>query len=155
MPSYVSATVLAAANSAMDNIFDTFKRTLPVRFYKIQNEVIVSEDPDYMPDFDRLPSYSGITETGNYQDFDARIIYLTKVDNPSFVPGGDDLTVKARQNYSKIKMQIKASGSGYSWLKDAERFTFNNEKYQIDEGWRGIGMFGDINYYSVVLSKVV
>ncbi len=155
MPSYLTGPVMAMANDAMSNIFDTFKRSNPVRFYKVQNEMIISENPDFMPDFDRYPAYTGISETGNYQDFDARIIYLTKIENPSFVAGGDDMQVKTRQNYGKIKMQIRAEGSGYSWLKDSERFLFNNEKYQIDEGWRGIGMFGDINYYSIVLSKVV
>lgn len=154
MAGYANAALIASANTAMNNIFETYKRSNPVRFYKTQTEVIVYEDPNYMPDFDQVYS-TGILRTGQYCDFDARIIYLTKVDNPSFVGGGDDLNVKTRQNYSEIKMQIKASGSGYAWLKDSERFLFNGEKYQVSENWRGIGMFGDINYYSIVLSKVL
>lgn len=151
---YLSSDDIASGRQAMADVFNGWKRTEPVRFYFTQNEVVVSDTPSYLSDFqDFTHSYSGVVSTGSYVDLDARIIYLRNVDLINFVPGGDDLQVRAQQDFGKIKIQIPASGLQY--LKDAERFTYNGQKYQRTENWRGLGIFGYLDYYSIVLSEVV
>lgn len=152
--SLISTSDLALAKTAMQDVFTAFKRSEPVRFYKVQGESIVSEGPDYLSDFYSMQGYySGIASTGNYVDIPARIIYLRNVDAATFVNGGEDLQIKARQDYGKIKIQIP---SGYlNDLKDTDRFWFNGQKYHKEENWRGLGIFGSIEYYSMVLSEVV
>lgn len=137
----------------MLDVFDTYKRTQPVRFYKVQNETIVLDDPNVIADFYNDANYSGIVNSGIYQDFDARIIYLTKVQEQEFIPGGKETQVRGKQLYGKIKMIVQSGA--FNYLKDTERFKFLNTQYKIDEAWRGVGILGDINYYSIVLSRVI
>lgn len=150
----LSSTDLAIARTAMQDVFDTFKRSDPLRFYKVQNEIIIAQGPDYLHDFYNMQGYySGIASSGNYVDIEARVIYLRNVDAATFVNGGEDLQIKARQDYGKIKIQIPSGN--LQDLKDADRFWFNGQKYHKEENWRGLGIFGSLDYYSLTLSEVV
>lgn len=149
----LDSTTISAGESAMTDIFDTFARTQQVRFYKVQTETLVVEDSTYISDFYQDPPYSGVISSGNYQDFPARIWYMDKIQSLDYIAGGEDTQIRAKQLYGKVKMMV---GSGaFTYLRDSERFTFLDGKYQIDETWRGVGIFGNINYYTIVLSRVL
>lgn len=149
-----NSTLKTEAANAMKDVFDTFKRSTQVRFYKTQQEEVIIFDPDYNADFQEMNRHNeSVQYTTEYQDFDARIWYLENQDGASFIGGGQELNVKTRQFYSRVKIQLEQDG--YDYIKDANRITMFGEKFQIEDDIRRVGMLGDFSYYNVTLSRIL
>jgi spermidine/putrescine-binding protein len=153
MANLISAELLASAQSAMTDIFDTFKRSEPITVYKRERETVVIKDPNYIAGFQE--SNQGVTEIikeGQSQQFDARIWYLDLQPLEGFVPGDANLQIKAKQDWGRVKIQVKEDG--YLYMKDAERFYLYGERHFLDEAVRRIGILGTIQFYQFILKKV-
>lgn len=153
MSSVFDASAQADIRSAMKAVFDSFKRNEKVRFYKIQEEEIIMFASDYNSDFKELElSNSSVSRDSQYEEFDARVIYLDRQDGGTFIGGGEELNIKTRQFYGRIKIQIEEDG--YNYIKDAERITFDNCKYQIEDDIRKVGAANEFQFYTITLSKL-
>lgn len=140
------------AKNAMQDIFDTFKRSKPLRFYKTQKEEVVFFDPNYNADFMEMNQAPSIVSTSTYKDFYVRVWYLDMQEYSPFLQGGKDLNIKVGQFYNRIKIQMEKDA--YDYLKDTEKFEFESEKYVRESGWRGIGIFDEFQFYEIILIRV-
>lgn len=142
----------ADAAQAMKDIWDTFRRTEPLRFYKLANEIVNVFDPLYssLQDF---TENSNITQTATYSDFYVRIWYEQNQPESNFIEGGGEQGVRAKQLYNRVKIQMELDG--FNYLKDAKRFILFDEEYQVQNTWRRIGILGEFVYYEVILQRII
>lgn len=139
-------------NSVMGNIFDTFKRSTLLRFYKPAEEEVVIFDPDFNADLEEYHNPNA-NYTPQYQDFECRIIYPKRENTLSnFIGGGSNLQIKGIQELGIVYVQFKADALDY--LKDSIRFTFEGEKYEKYTDIRKIGVLDTFNIYQLTLKKV-
>lgn len=147
----VDTDLAAEISSAMDNIFDTFKRSELIRFYQLPSQTVAVVDPLFNPDFDNF-STQFIEQEPVYEEFEARIWYEDRQEFSTIINGGEDLGVRAKQYYNRIKVQVKEDA--FNYLQDTVKFIFLNEEYVISESWRRIGILGNFTRYQVILSRV-
>lgn len=140
------------AKNAMQDIFDTFKRSKPLRFYKTQKEEVTFFDPNYNADFMEMNQASSVISTSTYKDFYVRVWYLDMQEYSPFIQGGKDLNIKVGQFYNRIKIQMEKDA--YDYLKDTEKFEFDSEKYVKESGWKSVGIFDEFQFYMVTLIRV-
>lgn len=140
-----------SASGAMTDVFDSFKRTQKLRVYKTPSEVYVS-NADYNLDFEKGVHSSFLTQTANYEEFDARIIFLDNQPSEKFIGGGGELNIKTWQNYGRIKIQVRIDG--YEALKNCKNVTFQGEKFIQEGDVRKVGILGNVQFYSFIYSKV-
>ncbi len=138
----------ASYKSAMKDLFDTFCRDLPVRFYKSEKQIIVA-DPNYSSDWDQ-----GINKNlkeAQYQEFRCRVWYLEREPYQNFILGNDkNIRYDGAYNRIKIHMELDA----YEYLKSTQRFVFDGLEYRLDGAARGLGILGTIDYYEIILQRV-
>jgi hypothetical protein len=138
--------------SVMKDIFDTFKRETPLRFYKPSIEHVVIFDENFNSD---LQEYSdpNVTLTEQYTEFYCRIIYLKAADTFStFIGGGENITAKAEQDFGLLNIQMESDA--YEYVKDTIRFTFMGDNYRKIPPIRKLGVLGTFNLYQLNLKKV-
>lgn len=148
-----SGPIRDLAAKAMKDLFDTFKRSNPLRFYKLANEVVNIFDPLYNGEIQDFSENANITQTAQYSDFYVRIWYANKQEGSNFIPGGDDLGVRIKQDYNVIRIQMESDA--FEFLKDTVKFTILGEEYEILRPWRRIGILGDFQFYEIVLQRTV
>lgn len=152
MASLISAQLKAEAAAAMTAVFDSFSRDTPVAFYKVAERTIVALDPNYNADFMEGSLLAGATYETESQSFTCRIIYLDRQDFDTTLGGGEDLGVKGKFFYNRVKLQCKEDA--FLYLKDSERFEFLGELYHIEEAWRRIGILDTFQFYQIILRRV-
>lgn len=139
-------------SSAMDDLFDTFKKSNQVRFYKMPEQAVIVADSNYNPDFDEFSVRSNIVQEAVYSDFDARIWYEDRQEFSTIVNGGEDPGIRIKQFYNRVKIQVKEDA--FNYLKDSIKFVIFDEEYKISESWRRIGFLDTFNRYQVILQRV-
>lgn len=144
----ISNQLKAEVESAMDSIFDTFAK-VSITFYKMPTQEVIVFDPNYNVDF---PTNENITLTTQSQTFTCRVNYLDRQEYGSFIPGGEDAGIKAKFFYNRVKLRMKTDA--FEYLKNTERFEFLGEKYQIEEGWRRVGILDTFQFYQIILRRV-
>lgn len=152
MSNLINQYLKTEATQAMKDIFDSFKRQLPLRFYKMQNEEVMIHDPNYNADFMEMEQAPSITSTAVYKDFYVRVWYLDLQKHDSFLRGGDDLNVKVKQFYNRVRIQMEADA--FEYLKSSQRFIIADEKYSIEQSWKRVGILDSFQFYEIVLSRV-
>lgn len=134
--------------SALKDVFDTFKRSKPVRFYKTAKEVVIS-DPNFSGDWD---SYSNkLPKTAQYRDFYCVVLYTERQQFDSILKGNDE-QLRGEFQYNRLKIQMEPDA--YEYLKDSHRFVFDGIEYQRDGTFRGLGILDTIDFYELLLKKV-
>lgn len=151
MANLFDSTLRASATQAMKDIFDSYKRTDKIKVYKSPSEVYIA-DSSYNADFERSIASSFLTQTPQYEEFYARIIFLDLQPAEKFIGGGGELNIKASQNYGRIKIQVEADG--YAVLKDCREVIFQSEKFVQEQDVRKVGIMGDIQFYSFIYRKI-
>ena len=152
MASLILPELKAEVSRAMTSVFDTFARDNSVTFYKVAAKTIVALDPNFNADFLENSLLSTVTYETQSQAFTCRINYLDRQDFDNTISGGDDLGVKGKFIYNRIKLQCKEDA--FNYLKESERFEFLGELYHIEESWRRIGLLDTFQFYQVVLRRV-
>lgn len=148
----VNSQMKLEARQAMKDIFDTFKRTKPVVFYKTAKEEVTFFDPNYNADFMEMNQAPSIQSTSVSKAFYVRIWYMDRQEYNSYLKDSSDLNVKVSQFYNRIKIQMELDA--FEFLKDTERFTFEGEKYTISESWKRVGILGEFQFYEIILMRV-
>lgn len=140
------------ATAAMNMVFDYFKRSNKVTFYKDASETLVVADPDWNSDFGSFASPNAqITRESQSAEFDCRIIFTKEPSMIKNVDGDENIGLKTQINVGEVKIQVKADG--FDWLKSAKSFIIEGERFRSISDWRGIGMMGDYETYELTLKK--
>jgi hypothetical protein len=153
MSDLISAEFKTEISGVMKDLFDTFKRTTQITAFKSAAEVVVLQDPDYIPGFRESNQVTtDITKTSQSRLFDARIWYLDLQPLKGFVQGGSQVQTKFEHSWGRVKLQVEKEA--FDYLRTAERFYIYDEEHRIDEGFRRVGILGAIEFYECILERV-
>lgn len=143
-----SAEEIAEGNADMNNVFDSFARELPVRFYKTAKQVVVV-DPNYSSDYDA--EFNKNLKTAQYQDIICIVLYLEREPVKTLI-GGNEENLRGEFVYNRIKIHFKPEY--LTFFKGTHRFVFDGIEYKLEGAARGLGLFGTFNCYEIILQKV-
>ncbi len=143
----ISSALKTEMATAMQNIFDSFKRTEPITFYKTAAQTVTVHDPDFNADFDVTEN----TIASQSQSFYCRVWPEERQEFSTNVEGGD-FGVNTRALYNRIRIQMESDA--FEYLKDTEVFIWYDEKYRLEESWKRIGILGTVQFYEAVLRRV-
>lgn len=144
----LNASQVAQGKQAMKNIFDTFARDLPVRFYRTAKQTVMV-DPNYSSDWDQ--NINKNKKVSQYREFKCRVWYEEREVFENFMPGADK-NVRYSAQYNRIKIQMELDA--YEYLRGTERITFNGAEYNFDSSPRGLGILDTIDIYEIILQRV-
>lgn len=144
----ISAQFRASAKQAMRDIFDSFKRSDPIRFYKTAKSTITF-DPDYSGHWDKRNNKN--IKVPEFRDIECVLIFEERQPYESFIKGADT-NVRFGAFYNRIKVRVDKSD--YDFLKDSKKFIFKDIEYSWDGVPRGMGILEEIDYYEIVLQRV-
>lgn len=142
----------STVSGVMNDIFETFQRETPFRFYKPAIEEVIIFDENFNADLSEYHNPNA-TFSENYQEFYCRVIYPKRENTFSnFIEGGANIQVRGAQDLGIIYLQMKEDA--FEFIKDCVRFTFLGDKYQQLTSPRRIGVLGAFNAYQITLKKV-
>lgn len=139
----------AQVRQVQKDLFDSFKRTESIRFYKKAKEVYVY-DPQYSADFDER--FNQNIKTEDFQDFPVCLTYLDRQILDNYL-GGEDTGIRFNAMYNRVRIQVEADA--FEYLKDTERFIFGEEKFIAEDGWRKLGLLESFGIFEINLQRVV
>lgn len=156
MSNLVNSQLKAAAEQAMKNVFDTFKRSTQVTAYKNLNQktvLIEAGDQEYITGFKQFnQTKENFRETASESSsFDARIIWLEQP-TKGFIQGDGNIEAKFKHNWGKFKITVEQDG--YDFMKDCSRFYFNGVRYQLEDGFRQLGILDQLQYYQAIFKLI-
>lgn len=133
--------------SAMQLVFDTFKRDTQVIFYKSAKMVVVSQSNDFNADFGGSSYYTGISESGQSGSYDCRIIWPKQQDYNKYIDLGEaGISAKSPKGIVKIQMESGA----YEYFQDTKAVFVNGKKYIPHGDIRHLGALGSINFFEFI-----
>lgn len=138
-------------SKAMTDVFDTFARIEPVKFFKMPNSEVVAYDPNFNGGFQQIENLANYNSQVVSQSFICRVIYMAKQDEVFL--SDSSAPISGKTHYNKIKLQCKENA--FEYLKDTERFIFFDEKYIPEETWSRIGILGTFQHYQIVLRRII
>jgi hypothetical protein len=137
--------------NAMKNIFDSFKRSEPIIFYKPNDEEIVILDSQFNADLQEYDAVnSNLVEKS--QSFQCRLFFPKRESTFYTSIPNTSVPVKAEQDFAEISIQMEEDA--YQYIKDAIRFTFAGENYQKMAPIRKLGFLDTFQLYQIYLKKV-
>lgn len=144
MPSLISDSQKAEMESAMLDVFDTFKRLITV--YTAPEKVIISTDPNFSR-FGQFGQNSEMNSTQTTQEpipqqIYATILYSKNQDFEQFnkdKTGGTYEQIKVRD--SNVRVRIRVESTGFAILKDVKMITLDGREFRVDSPPRGHGLF--------------
>lgn len=143
MPSLLTDAEKAELESAITDVFDTFKRLITV--YTAPEMVYVSTDPN----FSRFGQFGKnnemdqeVTNNPVTQQVYAIVLYNK---NPEFEQFNKDKTggtyEQIKMKDFKVKVRIRVESAGYEILKNAKKIELDNRLFETDSPPRGHGLF--------------
>jgi hypothetical protein len=141
-----------AISGAMKDIFDTFKRDTPLRFYKPSVEDVVIFDEEFNSDLQEYSNPNAELQEQS-QEFYCRIIYPKAQDTlNNSIKGGANMLIKGEQDLGILYIQMEKDA--YDYLEDTTRFNFMGQNYRKLSADRKLGMLGTFNLYQINLQMV-
>lgn len=116
MASYLTNNEKAALESVMDNVHETFARTIFA--YKESQKVIVSTDPNFNFLYNNVKGVKNIVNKTQFKLLKARVLYMDKQNEVSF-DSQVDSQIKVSHDIGEVR--IKLDSDGYNYFKDAKR----------------------------------
>jgi len=137
----------AEGTKAMNLIFDTFKRSEVMTFYKSAKKEIVGSDSQYNADFDN-PYVSSIVREGQKREFECRVIWLNEEEIQNAFPGIDNSSVKVKMPKGVVRIQLKTEA--YDFFKDVNAVFLGEDKFIVYSDMRKVGIFGDYDFFEIL-----
>lgn len=143
MPSLLTDAEKAELESAITDVFDTFKRLITV--YSAPEITYVSTDPNFSRFGQFGQNNEMSTEISNEpvsQQIYATVLYNK---NPEFEQFNKDKTggtyeqIKLKDH--KVKVRIRVEAAGYQILKDVKKIELDSRMFEVDSPPRGHGLF--------------
>ena len=114
MASLLTAAQKASYEAVMQNMHDTFARTIYA--YKEAQKIIVSTDPNFNCLYNNVKGVSQIVRKSQFQTLNARILYVDKNMEEMY---NVDTQIKVVRDIGEVR--IKLDADGYAYFKDAKR----------------------------------
>ena len=114
MASLLTAAQKASYEAVMQNMHDTFARTIYA--YKEAQKIIVSTDPNFNYLYNNVKGVSQIVRKSQFQTLNARILYVDKNMEEMY---NVDTQIKVVRDIGEVR--IKLDADGYAYFKDAKR----------------------------------
>jgi|TARA_A100001015_G_C15036364_1_gene736491 hypothetical protein len=148
MPSLINSNLKAAIEEAMDNMHDTFARTIIA--YKDSKRVIISTNEDYNYLYKNVNGSieESIRHTIQFDTFKARILYADK-QGQQMVDGDATASIKIERPVGEVR--IKVDQIGYNYIKDAKRIEIDGALFYKNSDVRKHGLLSP-RYYTYYLS---
>lgn len=144
------AELQAEVSAAMSMVFDYFKRTNPVVFYKDTKEQVVYVDPNWNADFG-YGDQAQIVQTTQKQSFNCRVFFLKEPSMIKNIDGDENIGIKTQMPVGELKIQVEPDG--FSWLRDSKAYYVEGERYVAVADWRGVGLLNSYDIYELTLKK--
>lgn len=151
MPSYFTDAEKTEIETVMSNVFDSFKESTQLTFYKKDKRVVVMHDPNYDAGWDDDQGTS-VTHTEQSDTFDAWVWYPDEQDMPTFFPDTNDEGLKFTQEKGIIKIKVRDGGKNY--LDGVERVLAHGNEYRLIKGAAGVGFF-EPKFWTYYLQRLV
>ena len=116
MGSYLSSNIKQQYESVMQNMHDTFSRSIFA--YKDSKKVIISTDPNFNFLYNNVKGVKTTLHRSQFKTIQARVLYMDKQNEVSFDSQVDSQT-KLHHDVGEIR--IKVDAEGYDYIKDAKR----------------------------------
>ena len=143
MTNLVSDSARTTYQSAIDDIHDTWARTITV--WRQSSEVITSQDQNFDAFADVKASQ--VVYTTESQEFQARIKYIDRQDKEfGFVVAGTNIDVTSEFQLVRIKVNPQA----HEYIKDCEKITIDGSDFIPLTVQRPHGLFGN-DYFTIYL----
>tara|TARA_Y100000310_G_C20263807_1_gene614882 strand:+ start:168 stop:611 length:444 start_codon:yes stop_codon:yes gene_type:complete len=114
MASFLTAAQKASYEAVMQDMHDTFARTIYA--YKEAQKVIVSTDPNFNYLYNNVKGVSQIVRKTQFEALSARILYVDKNMEEMY---NVDSQIKVERDIGEVR--IKLNAEGYAYFKDAKR----------------------------------
>lgn len=114
MASFLTAAQKASYEAVMQDMHDTFARTIYA--YKEAQKVIVSTDPNFNFLYNNVKGVSQIVRKSQFKALSARILYVDKNMEEMY---NVDSQIKVARDIGEVR--IKLNAEGYAYFKDAKR----------------------------------
>lgn len=124
MPSFLDSATIQDYHNAINNHFDTFKRTMTVHKEPIKN--IVQQSQGQMLGYDENSNIEEYTYTPRNQSFDAIIRYNVAGEN---LPVDDELKIRFPKQFVEIK--VKSTARTYINTDRTEKITFDGKAFNV------------------------
>ncbi len=116
MPSYFNSEEKEALESVMQNMHDTFARSIFA--YKESKKIIISTDPNFNYLYNNVKGVKQVLNRTQFKAIKARIMYMDKQSEVSY---DADVGAQIKVSHDIGEVRIKLDAEGYDYLKDAKR----------------------------------
>lgn len=116
MPSYFNAQEKEALESVMQNMHDTFARSIFA--YKESQKVIISTDPNFNYLYNNVKGVKQVLNKTRFKAIQARIMYMDKQSEVSY---DADVGAQIKVSHDIGEVRIKLDAEGHEYFKDAKR----------------------------------
>lgn len=116
MPSYLNPQQKAAYEAVMQNMHETFARTIYA--YKDSKKVIVSTDPNFNFLYNNVKGVSTTLKQSQFKALSARVLYMDKQNEITF---DSQVNSQIKVSHDIGEVRIKLDAEGYDYFKDAKR----------------------------------
>ena len=116
MSSYLNSSEKQAFEAVMQNMHDTFARTIFA--YKDSKKIIVSTDPNFNFLYNNVKGVRREISRTQFKTISARVLYMDKQNEVSF-DSQVDSQVKLHHDIGEVR--IKLDAEGHEYFKDAKR----------------------------------
>lgn len=116
MASFLNSSEKAALESVMQDVHDTFARTIYA--YKEAKKVIVSTDPNFNYLYNNVKGVKKTISSTQFKAIQARVLYMDRQKEVSFDGDVNSLT-KIYHDVGEVR--IKVDSTGHDYFRDAKR----------------------------------
>ena len=116
MPSYFNSEEKEILESVMQNMHDTFARSIFA--YKESKKIIISTDPNFNYLYNNVRGVKQILNKTQFKAIKARIMYMDKQNEVSY---DADVGAQIKVSHDIGEVRIKLDAEGHDYLKDAKR----------------------------------
>ena len=124
MPSYLSSDQKKAFEGIMQNMHDTFARSIFA--YKESQKLILSTDPNFNYLYNNVKGVSQILRKSQFKAIKARIQYMDR-DNTTMYDNEADAQIKAQGPVGEVRIKVDEEGNEY--FKDAKRVEIDGRMF--------------------------
>jgi hypothetical protein len=116
MPSYFNSEEKEILESVMQNMHDTFARSIFA--YKESKKIIISTDPNFNYLYNNVKGVKQSLNKTQFKAIKARIMYMDKQSEVSY---DADVGAQIKVSHDIGEVRIKLDTEGHDYLKDAKR----------------------------------
>ena len=149
MTSLISDTNKDLLNAVLNDMHDTFKRTITV--FQEAKRVVITTSPEYNSLYKRNREEDSVSTESLGRDIEARIFYYTKGQDLQSIGVTNDDQLQLKLSDGDVRIKILATD--FPLFKGVERIELDGAPYSINSSARPHGIIDSI-FYTLILKKL-